>query len=830
MVEGTAFMLGDTVRIQAQLIEAVTDRHLWADTYDRDITDVLNLHSEVARAIALEVQATLTPQEEARLKAALSDCYTIERELGAGGMATVYLAEDLKHRRKVAVKVLRPELAASLGVERFVREIEIAAKLSHPHILPLFDSGEADGFLYYVMPYVEGESLRERLDREGKLPVAETVRLTDEIASALSYAHEHGVVHRDVKPENIMLTTGQAVVADFGIARAVSAAGGERLTGTGLAVGTPAYMSPEQAFGERDIDARSDVYALGCVVYEMVSGRAPFEGDTPQALLAKHAVDTVPSLRTSDPNIPLFLERAVERALAKQPADRFQTASAFAKALTTEMVVAHVGKRRWPLRSVAAAAVGVVLVAAWWLSVVLGGPAYERLAVLPPTNLMNDPEQEYFVQGMHTALISELQRAGVAVIARTSVLQYENTQKPIREIASELRVDALIESSVFRAGDSVELEVKLVDGSTEEYLADPIARSGEFRNVVALYRELTSAITTEIQTVLTPQAEAHLASARPVNPQAYEDYLRGQFHFQRLTPSDLELATEYFERALRRDSTYAPAQAGIALVLVAHAQGGLREAQAQATTAVRKALAVDSTLAEVQYASALIRTWVEWDWPAAEIAFRKAIDINPNYPDVRAWYSHFLYAMKRADEAVQHMERAVELDPFNPMLQGLHGMLLSAVGQYDAAVEVFQGLLQTVPNNPLALVGLQNVYHVKGMHEQALEAANALYAAMGFIQGQAALASGFADGGYREAMSRAADAVGALFGVTQIWPTDIARLCAFAEREDCVLDWLERGFEEHDPVMPYVAVHPLWELVRDEQRFLALVQRMGLPQ
>jgi len=265
-----------------------------------------------------------------RLTAALADRYAIERKLGAGGMATVYLAEDLKHRRKVALKVLRPELAATLGPDRFVREIEIAAGLTHPHILPLHDSGDAGGFLYYVMPYVEGESLRDRLEREGKLSVEDAIRITDQVASALSHAHQRGIVHRDIKPENILLAGDQAIVADFGIARAVEVAGGERLTGTGLAIGTPAYMSPEQALASEEVDARTDVYALGCVLYEMVGGRPPFEGATPQALLAKHAADTVPSLRTSDPAIPVFLERAVERALAKHPGDRFPTASALA--------------------------------------------------------------------------------------------------------------------------------------------------------------------------------------------------------------------------------------------------------------------------------------------------------------------------------------------------------------------------------------------------------------------------------------------------------------------------------------------------------------------
>ena len=362
------------------------------------------------------------------LRAALAGRYQIEREIGQGGMATVYLARDVKHRRPVAVKVLRPELAVTLGPERFVREIEISAGLTHPHILPLFDSGEAEGFLYYVMPYIEGESLRQRLDREGKLSLEDGIRLTDQVASALSYAHQHGVIHRDVKPENIMLAGDQAIVADFGIARAVQIAGGEKLTGTGLALGTPAYMSPEQATGQEEVDARSDVYALGCVVYETLGGRAPFEGTAPQALLAKHAVETVPGLRLSDPRIPVFVERAVEKALAKNPEDRFQSPSTFAEALTTGTLVARVGGPRWRRRAVAGTALGVVLVAvaAWWMTAALGGAAVTRLAVLPFENDRNDPAQEFFIDGMHDALISEMGQAGIEVIRseeHTSELQ-----------------------------------------------------------------------------------------------------------------------------------------------------------------------------------------------------------------------------------------------------------------------------------------------------------------------------------------------------------------------------------------------------------------------
>jgi TolB-like protein/tRNA A-37 threonylcarbamoyl transferase component Bud32 len=758
-----------------------------------------------------------------RLKAALGGRYLVERELGSGGMATVYLAEDLKHHRKVAVKVLRPELAASLGVERFVREIEIAANLTHPHILPLHDSGEADGFLYYVMPFIEGESLRERLDREGKLDVRETIRLTDQVASALSHAHERGVVHRDIKPENILLAGDQAIVADFGIARAVEVAGGERLTGTGIAVGTPAYMSPEQAYGSEEVDARSDVYALGCVVYEMVVGRAPFDGETPQALLAKHAVDTVPSLRTSDPSVPLFVERAVERALAKSPDERFQSVSAFAEALTSEMVVARVGKRRWRM-PVIAAAIGVIIVAAWVFSIILGGPEYERLAVLPPANLMNDPEQEYFVQGVHNALISELQRAGVAVIARTSVVRYRNTEKTISEIASELNADAIIEASVFRAGDSVELVVRIVDGVTEEYVAAPMVRSGEFRDLMAMYRQLTGAIAEEIDAALNPQAVARLAGAQSVDPEAYEAYLKATFHRDLLSAQDLETALQYYELALQHDSVYALAYAGIAIVWGSRQQMGIvapSEAGPNARAAVDRALELDSTLAEVQHASAVVKTWVDWDWVGAEEAFERTIEIDANYPSVRASYSHFLNIMGRAEEAMLQVERGLELDPFDVMGQMFSGWSLMFLDRYDEAIALFQN----APNHPLAYIGLRSALHGKGMYEETL----AVTKERAFPEVAEALDRGYAEGGYHQAMLRAAEALTARSRTTYVQPTRIAQLYAVGGEHDQAFEWLGRSLEIREPNMPYLNAIPEYDGLHEDPRWRDLLSKMGLP-
>src|SRR5512133_2524331 len=273
------------------------------------------------------------PELVGRLQSALAERYRLDREIGAGGMATVYLAADLRHDRKVALKVLRPELAAVIGAERFLAEIQLTANLQHPHILPLFDSGEADGYLFYVMPFVEGETLRDRLTREKQLPVADAIRITSEVAAALDYAHRHGVIHRDIKPENILLHDGQALVADFGIALAASKAGGARMTETGMSLGTPHYMSPEQAMGEREITARSDVYALGAMTYEMLVGDPPFTGSTAQAIVAKVMTERPRPIHPQRDTVPPAVEDAVLTALEKLPADRFATAAQFAEAL-----------------------------------------------------------------------------------------------------------------------------------------------------------------------------------------------------------------------------------------------------------------------------------------------------------------------------------------------------------------------------------------------------------------------------------------------------------------------------------------------------------------
>ena len=403
-----------------------------------------------------------------RLNTALADRYAIERELGRGGMATVYLAQDLKHPRQVALKVLRPEVAGALGADRFLKEIELVSRLQHPHILGLLDSGTAGEVLYYVMPYIDGESLRHRLARESQLPVQEATTLAREVAAALGYAHERGVIHRDIKPENILLSAGQALVADFGIAKALTAAGGEKLTETGLSLGTPHYMSPEQASATRSLDGRSDIYALGCVLYEMLAGAPPFTGPSAQSILARHSVDPVPSLHTVRGTVPAGIEWAIGKAMAKVPADRFATAGEFADALAhPEHAPAPRARSRRVLYAGLAVGMALIfgLVGRRILHGAVGGaPLVRSLAVLPLEDRSGDSS---LGDAMTEALISDLGRiSALRVTARRATLQYKASTLPAPQIARALGVDAVLEGGIQRLGDNLRVDLRLISAAS----------------------------------------------------------------------------------------------------------------------------------------------------------------------------------------------------------------------------------------------------------------------------------------------------------------------------------------------------------------------------
>jgi serine/threonine-protein kinase len=429
-----------------------------------------------------------------RLKTALADRYAIERELGSGGMAVVFLARDQKLGRQVALKVLRPELAASLGAERFLREIEIAAKLTHPNILSLHDCGEANSLLYYVMPYVEGESLRDRLKREKQLSIDDALQVTREVADALGHAHSLGIVHRDVKPENILFEAGHAVVADFGIARAITAAGGEQLTATGVAVGTPAYMSPEQAAGEWEPDSRTDIYALGCLLYEMLGGEPPYTGPSAQAILARKSMDPIPSLKVVRETVPDAVEQATTKALAKTPADRFATAAQFAEALFAESTVPETET--------------------------------QSIVVLPFENLSPDPDNEYFADGLTEELITDLSQVSkLRVVSRTSAMMFKGARRSMQSIAREIGVQYALEGTVRKAGTSLRITAQLIDTSCDVHVwAGKF--SGTLDDAFDIQENVSREIVDALKVKLTPEEDQRMA-ARPVDSVvAYDSYLR----------------------------------------------------------------------------------------------------------------------------------------------------------------------------------------------------------------------------------------------------------------------------------------------------------------
>ncbi|HYT82434.1 MAG TPA: serine/threonine-protein kinase [Gemmatimonadales bacterium] len=450
------------------------------------------------------------------LGSALAGQYAVEREVGRGGMATVFLAQDLKHHRQVAIKVLHAELASALGAERFLKEIETAARLQHPHILPLYDSGSAAGFLYYVMPFVEGESLRDRLERERQLPLEDALKITSEVASALAYAHGHGVVHRDMKPENIMLSGGSAVVADFGIARAISAADQSHLTQTGTVVGTPTYMSPEQATGSAEIDGRSDQYSLACVLYEMVVGQPPFTGPTPQAVMARHSLDMVSPPSIVRNTIPDAVEDAILRALSKVPADRYPTVALFAEALARPSPATgakrrltqarmSVGKRPWARRLVWAAPVLVLLAAAWaarslWSGSRRSGASEEgvdprRIAVLYFEDRSEGGRLRYLADGFTEALIREVgQVESLQVVSRNGVAPYRDTRATSDSIGRALKVGTLVQGTVAQSGDRLRVTVEMINTSNGRVIgaSQPLERVRQ--DVFALQDDLAKEV------------------------------------------------------------------------------------------------------------------------------------------------------------------------------------------------------------------------------------------------------------------------------------------------------------------------------------------------
>ena len=657
---------------------------------------------------------------QARLTAALAGRYRVERELGRGGMATVYLARDLRHNRGVAVKVLRPDIAGAIGADRFLREIEIAAQLSHPHILPLYDSGEADGLLYYVMPFVEGESLRDRLEREGQLPLEDALQITREVADGLAYAHGRGLVHRDIKPENILITGGHAVIADFGIAKAVTEAAGGRMTATGLAVGTPAYMSPEQWAGSTTLDGRSDLYSLGCMLYELLVGESPYAGTTPQVILARQSLEAIPSVRLVRPAVRPGVEAAIVKALAKVPADRFASTLEFAAALTApdtprSSAAPAPAPRPWRLPAprllaglglAAALAVGGYVAFARLQS---GGSqgSRTRLAVLPFENLGRG-DDEYFSDGITEEITGRLATIDrVSVIARTSAMQYKKASMPVKKIGAELGVAYVIEGSVRwdksgpglgRVLVSARL-IKVSDGST--VWSSP-QYNVQLSDVFTVQSSIAQQVAEALNVALLEPERQRLAARPTDNVEAYDYYLRGNSYYNRSWERpDVETALQMYQRAVQLDRRFALAfaQIGRTNAWLYRLGYDVSEERLRASkTAVDSALTLNQDLPEAHIALGLYYYWGRKDYDHAIPQLMHARDLQPGNALVYQNIGNVLRRQGRFDEAIANYQRAAELDPRSYVIPFNIGETYLYTRRYAPAEREFDRVLSLAPD------------------------------------------------------------------------------------------------------------------------------------
>ncbi|MBA3257967.1 MAG: protein kinase [Gemmatimonadales bacterium] len=755
--------------------------------------------------------------------------YEVVREIGRGGMAAVYLANDERHDRRLALKVLHPGLAALFGQERFKREIRFAARLHHPHILPLHDSGEAGGRLWYTMPYVDGESLRERLRREGRLEVAEAVRIACEVADALDYAHREGVIHRDVKPENLLLTRdGEVLVADFGIGRVYDASTPDTtLTHTGMLIGTPAYMSPEQALGARGLDGRTDVYSLGCVLYEMLAGQPPYVAPTPQGAIAGHIGEPVPSVRRHRPEVPPALESALRRALAKRPEERFETARRFGDALPAGAARAARPAHVAALALLVAAAMGTVYLLPRGRAesgVEAPAPGEMSLAVLPLTNLSGDREDEYFSSGMSGELTAALAGVpGLRVAARTSAFAMRGRRDlDARAMAERLNVGHLLEGSIRRVGDSLRVSIALVDAAsgfmlwTESYER----AAGELFD---LQDEIARKVTGSLQATLPPPAPV----ARPAVLRAHDDYLRGRHALAGSSEEDPRYAVERFRRAIAADTSYAPAWSGLAgaWTLLADDYLAPHESYPEARTAALHALRLDSTLAEAHAALGGVLLWFEWDFPAARVSLERAIALDPNAALAFYYYGHLLGALGQIDSALVLAERATVLDPLSGTMVENVAYLQEVRGHPDLAVGVC---------DPERFVGSAREL-VALCRARALLAAGQPAEALRLLDRHESARADLAERtrfGVYLALGRSAEAREVLGRLEDramtkyVKPEIIAQLHAALGDDDAAFHWLERAYQARAGGMVFLATSRWWDPIRGDPRFRELVRRV----
>jgi serine/threonine-protein kinase len=795
------------------------------------------------------------------LAEALHERFLLGRELGRGGMATVYLAHDLKHDRLVALKVLRPDLAALLGPERFLQEIRFTAHLHHPHILPVFDSGEAEGQLWYTMPYVEGESLRERLRREGRLPVADALHIAGEVAEALDHSHRHGVVHRDIKPENILLDETHAVLADFGIARDLSRAvvATAATTSAGVVLGSPAYMSPEQAMGETSVDGRTDIYALGCVLYEMLSGAPPLMAPAAQAVLARRVSEPAPHVSAVLKTVSPDLDAVIAKSLAPLPADRFTTAAEFARSLKSAGVALPEpgadlrGTRRLRPgaletvrpsgRLLAAVLIGLGLLLAVGLMLARGGwprtgtaeqsPGSQRIAVLRFESI-GDTAARAFADGMSEELTSRLARVpGLRLVARSSAREYHRSGQTAADFGRALGVDYVLDGTVRVAiGPASERQVRITPELIKVADGSRVwggLYGGVAADVFRLQADVAGQVAEALHGTLGGDERRAVRRGPTMDLEAYRLYVLGRAEWNRREPENLERAAEYFRQAIARDSTFAKAWAGLADAYAIFGVDGVlslppEAAYARARAAALRAIALDSTLPEPHASLNQILRYGSWDWAGSERAVRRAIALDPYYATAHQWLAEHLLDQGRLDEGIAEARIAVQLDPLVPSTHNVLGHAYWWSGRIDEAVSVYRAALAQDSTSELLSYNLLQVYLTSGRTAAALALLAADRDTSTFYS---ALARAPHDPRARTAALAQLERFKTLRSPD--WThSSLARHYAMLGERQAALAELELAVAARDPNLEAIKVDPSWASVRDDDRFAAVMAQIGV--
>jgi TolB-like protein/Tfp pilus assembly protein PilF/tRNA A-37 threonylcarbamoyl transferase component Bud32 len=792
------------------------------------------------------------------LESSLGSTYRIDRELGGGGMSRVFLAEELALGRQVVIKVLPEELTGAVSSERFRREMQLAAKLQHPHIVPVLSSGEVEGIPYYTMPFIEGESLRHRIRRDGELPVDLATRIAKQVASAMSYAHRHGIVHRDIKPDNVILSEEFAVVTDFGVAKALSAsavpedesnASFGSLTSKGMAIGTPAYMAPEQALGEPTVDHRADIYALGVMTYETLCGLPPFIGKSAQALIAAHAIETPVSIESRRPGIPPALAALIMRCLQKRPADRPQTAAEFLQALDATATLGTSGftpaqlparRRRSPLLL---GAIGLIAVAGIAYAVLSGkltrgaaghGPA--SVAVLPLVNVGGNSRDEYFSEGMTDELANALGKVpGLRVASRTSAYAFKGRRDlTASQIGRQLNVDAVIEGTVRREGERLRVGAQLTSVSDGLALwSDSYER--ETRDVFQVQDDIARAIASALQVRLGAKPANAVATPQGTDDlTAYDLYLRGRYFWYRRGADNLRRSITYLEQAVARDPQFARAWSALAMsytLLPEYTDSPPRDAVAKARSASARAISLDSTLAEAHTALGLTAVHA-WEFETAGTEYRKALALEPRNPTANQWYGELDYHIGKIDSAIARIREAKALDPLAPIVSAALGYGLILGRRYSEAIAELKQGIELAPTLGIHRALIAHAYLLAGDNVNAvreIEAATRLDPELLSRKGELAYIYGKV--GRTEDATRLTADLEKGQGTATISPVALVYAYLGTREWDKAFAELERAVDIHDLSLGTnfsLLVDPIFDPIRNTPRFQHILERTNL--